>query len=458
LGVEAKRQIAEGTMQTITHRVRTFLRQQGAAIEPWSGLDATYSSLHALLERRRDDPTLWGPLEQLLREVQEAATDPKAERRLAAPAAELLSSWDAAELASSLRRALSDAAQAAAPLDGRAPAYRSLTRRLSPSVLGAFLVLGLAAAGCSGDNDSESASTGGDGDEGGAPNAGGTGGVRTGGVGTGGTATGGARTGGTGGIATGGGGTGGIATGGGGTGGTGGIATGGGGTGGTGGIATGGGGTGGTGGIATGGGGAGGVSAGGDGGAGGVSAGGGGAGGVSAGGGGNGGAGGVSAGAGNGGAGGVSAGGGGNGGAGGVSAGAGNGGAGGVTAGGGGNGGAGGVAAGGGGGAGGATGTCVIDDAQVLASTVDDSTLSTAEKTYLCSCMAQLSDTWRDGLTTLFETGTPDEIATALEEMLECCAWGQTSGSFSQVELLQGVLCDPYVGTGGVYKGVSFPA
>ncbi|HOU93222.1 MAG TPA: hypothetical protein PLU22_19355 [Polyangiaceae bacterium] len=407
-------------MQTITHRVRTFLRQQGAAIEPWSGLDATYSSLHALLERRRDDPTLWGPLEQLLREVQEAATDPKAERRLAAPAAELLSSWDAAELASSLRRALSDAAQAAAPLDGRAPAYRSLTRRLSPSVLGAFLVLGLAAAGCSGDNDSESASTGGDGDEGGAPNAGGTGGVRTGGVGTGGTATGGARTGGTGGIATGGGGTGGIATGGGGTGGTGGIATGG-------------GGTGGTGGIATGGGGAGGVSAGGDGGAGGVSAGGGGAGGVSAGG-------------------------GGNGGAGGVSAGAGNGGAGGVTAGGGGNGGAGGVAAGGGGGAGGATGTCVIDDAQVLASTVDDSTLSTAEKTYLCSCMAQLSDTWRDGLTTLFETGTPDEIATALEEMLECCAWGQTSGSFSQVELLQGVLCDPYVGTGGVYKGVSFPA
>ena len=407
-------------MQTITHRVRTFLGQQGAAIEPWSGLDATYSSLHALLERRRDDPTLWGPLEQLLREVQEAATDPKAERRLAAPAAELLSSWDAAELAASLRRALSDAAQAAAPLDGRAPAYRSLTRRLSPSVLGAFLVLGLAAAGCSGDNDRESASTGGDGDEGGAPNAGGTGGVRTGGVGTGGTATGGARTGGTGGIATGGGGTGGIATGGGGTGGTGGIATGG-------------GGTGGTGGIATGGGGAGGVSAGGDGGAGGVSAGGGGAGGVTAGGGGNGGAGGVSAGAGDGGAGGVSAGGGG-------------------------NGGAGGVAAGGGGGAGGATGTCVIDDAQVLASTVDDSTLSTAEKTYLCSCMAQLSDTWRDGLTTLFETGTPDEIATALEEMLECCAWGQTSGSFSQVELLQGVLCDPYVGTGGVYKGVSFPA
>jgi len=424
-------------MQTITHRVRTFLRQQGAAIEPWSGLDATYSNLHALLDRRRDDPTLWGPLEQLLREVQEAATDPKAERRLAAPAAELLSSWDAAELAASLRRALSDAALAAAPLDGRAPAYRSLTRRLSPSVLGAFLVLGLAAAGCSGDNDSESASTGGDGDEGGAPNAGGTGGVRTGGVGTGGTATGGARTGGTGGIASGGGGTGGIATGGGGTGGTGGIATGGGGTGGTGGIATGGGGTGGTGGIATGGGGAGGVSAGGDGGAGGVSVGGGG----------------------DGGAGGVSAGGGGNGGAGGVSAGSGgDGGAGGLTAGGGGNGGAGGVAVGGGGGAGGAPGTCVIDDAQVLASTVDDSTLSTEDKTYLCSCMAQLSDTWRDGLTTLFETGTPDEIATALEEMLECCSWNQTSGDFSQVELLQGVLCDPFVGTGGVYKGVSFPA
>ena len=50
-------------MQKITHRVRTFLRQQGAAIEPWSGLDATYSELYELLDRRRDDPTLWGPLE-----------------------------------------------------------------------------------------------------------------------------------------------------------------------------------------------------------------------------------------------------------------------------------------------------------------------------------------------------------------------------------------------------------
>jgi hypothetical protein len=46
----------EETMQTITHRVRTFLRQQGAAIEPWSGLDA---ALYVLLDRRRNDPAPW---------------------------------------------------------------------------------------------------------------------------------------------------------------------------------------------------------------------------------------------------------------------------------------------------------------------------------------------------------------------------------------------------------------
>ena len=259
-------------MQTITHRVRNFLMQHGAAIEPWAGLDATYSELYALLDRRRDDPALWEPLEQLLHEVLEHATDPQAERRLAAPAAELLSSWDAAELVASLREALSDTARSTATMVEDGPEYRGLTRRLSPSVLGAFLMLGLAAAAC-GD-----ASTGGA--AGGDTSTGGTGGSQA---------------------------------------------------------------------------------------------------------------------------------------------------------------------------------TCLIDDAQVLAATIDDSALSNSSKDILCSCMNRLAEDWRDGLTTLFETGTPEQIATALEEMLECCHQALPNRTFAQSTLLQGTLCEPFYGTGGIYKGVSFP-
>jgi hypothetical protein len=81
--------------------------------------------------------------------------------------------------------------------------------------------------------------------------------------------------------------------------------------------------------------------------------------------------------------------------------------------------------------------------------------------------MTQLSQSWRDGLTALFQTGTPEQIATALEEMLRCCSQSLTSPTFSEGALLQGTLCDPFSGTGGffqgsgggaIYKGVSFPS
>jgi len=354
-------------MQTITHRVRTFLRQQGAAIEPWSGLDATYSELYALLDRRRHDPALWQPLEGLLREILRRAADPVAERRLATPAAELLSSWDAAELVASLRKALSDTPPSDAPLGRGGREYRRLTRQLSPSVLGAFLVLGLAAAGCA-SNDGEPGGTRNNGNGGTgstAMDSSGTGGLSTGGVSTGGVSTGGVSTGGVsaGGVTTGGVTTGGVSTGGGGAA-----------SGGTAGAGMGEGGLG-QGGLGQGGLGQGGLGQGGL----------------------------------------------------------------------------------GQGGVGGGTGVCMIDDAEVLASTINDSTLDVASKSDLCTCMTQLSESWRDGLTSLFETGTAEQIAIALEEMLVCCSEGRTSGTFSQNALLQGTLCEPFYGTGGVYKGVSFP-
>jgi len=309
-------------MQTITHRVRTFLRRQGAAIEPWSGLDETYSELHALLDRRRDDPAFWGPLEELLREVLRQATAPEAERRLAAPTAELLSSWDAAELVVSLREALSGAAPSDAPLAAGTPEYRRFTRRLSPAVLGGFLTLGLAAAGCS-DHDAEPEGSGG-------ASSGGvsSGGVSSGGVSSGGVSSGGVSSGGvsSGGVSSGGAGGGAASSGGGGTGGGGGAA-------------------------------------------------------------------------------------------------------------------------------------CVIEDAQVLASTINDSTLEAASKSSLCACMTNLTQSWRDGLTTLFERGDAAAIATALEEMLLCCARQRTSGVYAEGALLDGTLCELGGGMGGVvYKGVSFPS
>ncbi|HOU89857.1 MAG TPA: hypothetical protein PLU22_02365 [Polyangiaceae bacterium] len=283
-------------MQTITHRVRSFLAAQGVRIAPWSGLDATYAELHALLARRQDDPEFWGPLERLLRDVLLQATAPEADRRLAAPAAELLGSWDVATLVASLRAAL----PGAAPSDG-APAYRGFTRHLSPAVLGAFLVLGLAAAGC---------------DEGGnEPIVVGGGGVGAADSGTGGAAT-----------------SGGSAA----DGGTGGS-------------------------IVV-------------------------------------------------------------------------------------------PASGGTAGAAGAA-ACVLEDAALLASTINDSDNSETAKANLCDCMTSLAQSWRDGLTALFEVGTPEEIATALQKIMVCCNGGRNSEVFSASSLLAGTLCEYAV----VYKGVVFP-
>jgi hypothetical protein len=124
---------------TTTQRVRDFLVAEGVAAQPWSSLDDTYAALYGLLRARSDDNSFWKPLSALLRDVVADAAD--GPRRLPAPQAELLHSWDVEELVRDLRRAL----------PGRcAPAcdYRGFSRTLAAPVLGGFLVLGLTAAGC----------------------------------------------------------------------------------------------------------------------------------------------------------------------------------------------------------------------------------------------------------------------------------------------------------------------
>jgi hypothetical protein len=124
---------------TTTQRVRGFLAEQGLAPKPWASLDETYASLYRLLRVRADDNAFWRPLSGLLRDlVADAADGP---RRLPAPQAELLRSWDVEDLLRDLRCAL----------PGRcAPAgdHRGFARSLGAPVLGGFLALGLAASGC----------------------------------------------------------------------------------------------------------------------------------------------------------------------------------------------------------------------------------------------------------------------------------------------------------------------
>ena len=80
--------------RTVTQKVRTFLEAQGIALRPWSGLDETYGELHELLSRRRDDPSFWGPLSQLMQAILDDVTHPRAAQRVTAAQAELLHAVD----------------------------------------------------------------------------------------------------------------------------------------------------------------------------------------------------------------------------------------------------------------------------------------------------------------------------------------------------------------------------
>ena len=123
-----------------TSRVRRFLSEQGVDLRPWSGLDETYARLYTLLNDRKDDPTFWLPLSDLLGDV---INDTVNEVRLPAPQAELLASWDIEDLMRDLRMALPGGDQPPAQ-----SAVKLFTGGLSAPVLGGFLLLGLAACAC----------------------------------------------------------------------------------------------------------------------------------------------------------------------------------------------------------------------------------------------------------------------------------------------------------------------
>jgi len=133
----------------VTHRVRAFLADQGIDVRPWSGLDETYARLYAVLAEHRDSPEFWRALEGLLGRIVSDAADPGGH---AAPGAELLRSWDVELLLRDLRRALPEENVPASP-----SAARAFAAGLSAPVLGGFLLLGLAAAGCDNVDEDDSA-------------------------------------------------------------------------------------------------------------------------------------------------------------------------------------------------------------------------------------------------------------------------------------------------------------
>jgi len=132
---------------TVTQRVRSFLTRSAVDVRPWAGLAATYEALYALFRQRRADPAFWGSLTDLMHEIVDGVVEAQKPGRLPAPQAELLSSWDVDELVHKLRSALCDA-EDDGPRDSGRPAWSVFSARLSPAVLGGFLLLGLAAAGC----------------------------------------------------------------------------------------------------------------------------------------------------------------------------------------------------------------------------------------------------------------------------------------------------------------------
>ena len=103
---------------------------------------------------------------------------------------------------------------------------------------------------------------------------------------------------------------------------------------------------------------------------------------------------------------------------------------------------------------------CSLGRSTVLYSTLDQAkNISNGAKRSLCRCLASLSTNWSNGLTQLFSSGKPDEIAAVLEEMLSCCNSHNKDKlnldfDSAKAALVKKKLCDSGV---PIYKGVSFP-
>ena len=128
---------------TVTQKVRGFLVGEGVPLTPWTPIDDIYGELYGLMNRRRDDPAFWPHVGRLLDGIVADLTDPTSPGRLPAPQAELLSSWNVNSLVADLRRSMPGGDVRKDPTS-----VRRFGEKLAAQMLGGFLLLGLAAAGC----------------------------------------------------------------------------------------------------------------------------------------------------------------------------------------------------------------------------------------------------------------------------------------------------------------------
>ena len=96
-------------------------------------------------------------------------------------------------------------------------------------------------------------------------------------------------------------------------------------------------------------------------------------------------------------------------------------------------------------------------DSSVLWGTINDSDLDNSEKRELCVCFESLSTDWNTGLADLFQNGTPEDVASALEDMISCCSLlpevlETPYEQSTQEALIAETLCSDVP----IYKGVSF--
>ena len=158
----------------LKRRVSSFLTSEGTALQP--ELRENCNQIFALMQRHRNDEAFWAPFTDLLRSLVEDVVNAEGSKVESAPQVQLLASWDVNFLAQRLREALphedDSRSKPGEPVDR--PAWSQFARGLSPNLLGAFLLLGLAASACSGSNSgTQYSNVGGSGATGGA-SAGGT--------------------------------------------------------------------------------------------------------------------------------------------------------------------------------------------------------------------------------------------------------------------------------------------
>jgi hypothetical protein len=134
----------------LKQRVSSFLVNQGAP--PQVELKENCNQIFSLMQRHRSDEEFWAPFTDLLRTLVDDVVASNGSNALNSPEAKFLATWDVNFLAQRLREALphADNLQPSQDTAVENSGWSGFARGLSPNLLGAFLLIGLAASACSG--------------------------------------------------------------------------------------------------------------------------------------------------------------------------------------------------------------------------------------------------------------------------------------------------------------------